>query len=429
DATQHSGRAYGLLEELCDDVGARPSGSVALEHALAWAERRLKDQGLQNAHIEPVEVEHWERGSESLELVEPRMKTLRMLGLGGSVATPKGGITAEVVVVRSADEAKALGDKAAGKIVLFDVAMPPYDPKTGDTGYGKVVGIRVGAARMAAAGGAVAALVRSLTATSLGAPHAGAMRYEDAKTRIPAAAISVEDAELLGRLAGKGKVTVKLVMQAGLRPNARSGNVVAQLDGRERPEEIVLISGHIDSWDVGQGAQDDGAGVVAAMEALALLKRLELQPRRSVRAVLWTNEETNLAGAKQYAKDHAAELPKHVVGMESDTGGTKVVQLSLELADKSKLGLAHERLARLTPVLAQIDTVRVADGFSGADLEPLRAAGVPGIGVLHDTAHYFDVHHSDADTLDKVSSAELDQSVAVLALTAYVLADMPETLL
>jgi Zn-dependent M28 family amino/carboxypeptidase len=426
--TRGSGRAYALLQELTDDVGARISGSPALEQAIAWAVERLREGG-HEVQVEPVKVDKWVRGAESLQLLEPRPRRMPMLGLGGSVGTPSGGITAEVVVVHSKEELSTLGDKARGKIVLFDVVMPPYDPKTGDPGYGKVVGIRVGAARMAAEVGAVAALVRSLTANSLGAPHAGAMRYDDAKRRIPAAAITVEDAALLSRLQARGKkIVVKLTMGASDRGMVGSANVVAQLDGHEHPEQVVVMGGHLDSWDVGQGAQDDGAGVVTAIEALNVLRRLQLTPRRSVRVVLWTNEETALAGAKQYALDHAAELGTHVAGIESDSGGAPVVRLMLELADKGKQAQAHAKLAELEPLLQPLHVGEVKDGYSGADLEPLRAAGVPGIGLLHDMSHYFDIHHSEADTLDKVRPEALDQSVATLAITAFVLADMPQTL-
>ncbi|MDD9946770.1 MAG: M20/M25/M40 family metallo-hydrolase, partial [Myxococcales bacterium] len=263
----------------------------------------------------------------------------------------------------------------------------------------------------------------------LSTPHTGTLRYDEDKPRIPAAAITVEDAAFIARLAGRGlPVEVRLTMEARDGGMVESGNVVAQLEGRERPQEIVVIGGHIDSWDVGQGAHDNGSGVVIAMEALNLLRRLGLAPRRTIRVVLWTNEENGLMGAKGYAKAHEEELPDHVAGIESDTGGARVVQLNVQHRDQAVADRARGRLSAIASLLQPLGANRVVPGSSGADLGPLRETGMVGIGLRHDVSHYFDIHHTEADTLDKVEASDLDQGVASLAITAYVLADIPGTL-
>lgn len=429
EASLGSGRAHGLLTELCDDIGARLSGSPSLDRALVWARDALREAGHAGVAIEKVMVPRWVRGQESLTLLAPRRRSMRLLGLGNSVGTPAEGVRAPVMVVDSMADLEQRRRQAKGKVVLFNVPMPAYDTETRDPGYGSVVGVRVQGASLAAAHGAVAALVRSLTATSLSTPHTGTLRYDEDKPRIPAAAITVEDAAFIARLAGRGlPVEVRLTMEARDGGMVESGNVVAQLEGRERPQEIVVIGGHIDSWDVGQGAHDNGSGVVIAMEALNLLRRLGLAPRRTIRVVLWTNEENGLMGAKGYAKAHEEELPDHVAGIESDTGGARVVQLNVQHRDQAVADRARGRLSAIASLLQPLGANRVVPGSSGADLGPLRETGMVGIGLRHDVSHYFDIHHTEADTLDKVEASDLDQGVASLAITAYVLADIPGTL-
>lgn len=423
--TLRENNAYARLAELCDTIGARLSGSAALDKAINWAVRVLTEDGQENVRKEPVMVPHWVRGEESLLLVEPREEKLSMLGLGGSVGTPPEGIRAEVVVVSSEEELKALGERAKGKIVLFNNPMPAYDPEKG-AGYGEAVRFRNHGARLAAEQGAVAALVRSVTAHSLNTPHTGATRYGDTPQKIPAAAVSVEAAELLARLAARGeKVVVHLSMQARDEGQAPSANVVAELRGSTMPEEIVVIGGHIDSWDVGQGAHDDGAGCVIAMEALAVLRRLGLQPKRTIRVVLFTNEENGLAGAFQYAKDHEDELPRHAAAIEADTGGFAPTGLWVEFEDKEKEARAALQVKELLQLLRPLGATEVKTGHSGADLIPLGPAGVPRFGLGMEGDRYFDYHHSEADTLDKVDPKDLSESVAAMAVVAYVLADMP----
>jgi carboxypeptidase Q len=358
-------------------------------------------------------------------MLEPRAHTLAMLSLGGSVGTPSAGITGEVVVVRDEAELDALGEGAKDRLVLFNNPMPPYDPEKG-SGYGTAVRFRGSGARLAAAKGAVACLIRSVTATSLRSPHTGAMRYGDAPSKIPAAAISIEDAEMIARLTARGqRVVVRLNMEARDEGMAPSANVVAELRGRTNPDEIVVIGGHIDSWDVGQGAHDDGAGCVIAMEALNVLRRLNLTPRRTIRVVLWTNEENGLAGAKQYAQDHADELSKHVAAVEADSGAFRPAGFSVDFEDESRRQLAVKQMEEIIELLGTIGPLRARAGGGGADIGPLRPAGVPLLGFEVEGSKYFDYHHSHADTLDKVDRHELSQCVAAMAVTAYVLADMP----
>lgn len=415
------------LQELCDDIGNRLSGSESLNQAIEWAQRSMKADGQENVRAEPVEVRKWVRGNESCELVSPRQYKIEMLALGGSVGTPKEGITAEVVVVPNKEALDALpDDQIKGKIVLFNFPMPTFSKDKG-SGYGQAVAYRTNGAKWAAERGAVAALVRSVTAKSLNSPHTGAMRYGGAENRIPVAAITIEGATLLDRLQARGKKpVVKLMMEArdeGLVPSA---NVVGEIVGRELPEEIVVIGGHIDSWDVGQGAQDDGAGCVAAMEAINILRKLDLQPRRTIRVVLWTNEENGLAGAQSYAARH--EKDRHVAGIESDSGGFSPEGLGIELKDEAKEEIAVKQLAEILQLLKPLNATEAKAGHSGADIGQLKDFGVPCLGLNVDGSRYFDTHHTAADTVDKVDPRELGDCAICLAVTAYVLADMPGVL-
>lgn len=410
-------RAYARLAELTDGVGARLSGTPALDRAIAWAVARFTADG-HPARTEAVMVPRWERGVESARLVAPVARDLAMLGLGGSVATPAGGLTAPVVVVRSWDELAARAAEVKGAIVLYDVAMPAWTEE-GGTGYGTVVPFRVGGASAAARLGAVAVLVRSVTARSLRSPHTGAMRYADDAPRIPAAAIATEDADLLARLAAAGPVRVQLQMSARTLADAPSANVIAELRGRERPDEIVVIGAHLDSWDVGQGAHDDGAGVVHVMTALGLLRELGLTPRRTIRAVLYTNEENGLRGGRGYAAAHVGE--PHVAAFESDSGGFAPRGFSATVGDDAG---RLATLVELGGLLAPLGATAIEVGEAGADVSPLVSQGVLGLGLRVDGRTYFDYHHSAADTLDKVDPAALADGVAALAVMAYVLADL-----
>ncbi len=255
------------------------------------------------------------------------------------------------------------------------------------------------------------------------------MRYGDAKVKIPAAAVSTEDADMIARLQARGvPIVVTLKMEAKTLDQAPSGNVIGELRGSTNPQEIIVIGGHIDSWDVGQGANDDGAGCVMAMEAINVLRRLNMIPRRTIRVVLWTNEENGLAGARQYAKDHADELANHVAAIESDSGGFRPVGYSVDCADETRLGIAAEQLRDIMSLLESIGATDVTTGFSGADVGPMKDSGVILMGHRVDGSKYFNYHHSPADTVDKVDPQDFSQNVAVMATVAYILADMPQRL-
>jgi hypothetical protein len=409
--------AYRRVAALADQFGPRMTGSPALERAIVWAHDTFVADGQENVALDPVRVPIWQRGKESAEIVTPAPRRLAVLGLGGTVATPPGGLTAEVVAVSSFDDLARLGTSVRGKIVLFNHAFPASDNAA--AGYGKSIPYRTEGATRAAAFGAVAALVRSLASASLGAPHTGQMHYGPGP-QIPTAALSVEDAALLARLAARGPVTVHLVLEDGARPDAPSFNVLAELRGRAQPEEIVVIGAHIDSWDVGEGAQDDGAGVAIVMESLTTLRRLGLIPRRTIRAVLYTSEEEGAQGGKTYAEAHAKELPHHVAAFETDIGAGTPLGFRIDAGPQA---VAEAR--QLVTLLAPLGATSIDTGFSGADINALRPAGVPLLGLFSDPTHYFDVHHSAADTLEKIDPAALGRNVAAMATMAYVVADRP----
>ncbi len=406
--------AYRKLAHLTDRVGARLAGSPALERAVAWAADAMRADGHENVRAEPAMVPVWVRGVESAAIVRPVERPIAILALGGSSSTPPEGIEAPVVVVPDWPAFDALGDGARGKIVLFAWKMPPYGPQ--GSGYAEGSKFRVDGPQKAAARGAVAALVRSVTARSLGSPHTGMTKLDQP---FPAAAVSVEDAELLARLAAAGEVRVRLKLGCRTLPDAQSANVVGEIVGRERPDEIVVVGGHLDSWDVGQGAHDDGAGVVTMMQALTVLRKLGLHPRRTIRAVLYTNEENGQKGADAYAAAHANE--RHVAALEADSGGFRPVGLGLKGGDER----LAEKVRAAAALLAPIGPMKVSPGFGGTDIKPLGDNGVPLVGLEVEGSKYFDYHHSAADTLDKVDPKELAMDVAVAAVFAFVVADAP----
>lgn len=404
---------YRRLGTLVDRFGPRLSGSRNLEDAIDWIVAEMRRDGLENVHTEPVMVPHWVRGAESAELVAPRREPLAMLGLGGSVATPAGGITAPVLVVGSFDELQRRAAEARGKIVVFDV---PF------TQYRETVRYRSGGAVAAAKVGAVAALLRSVASGSMRNPHTGSTRYDTTTPRIPFAAVSVEDAMMLHRMQDRGdRPTVKLVMSAQTLADAPSRNVVAELRGSERPNEVVVLGGHIDSWDVGQGAMDDGGGSVAAWQAVLLMKKLGLRPRRTVRVVLWTNEENGTRGGLAYRDAHRPEVPNHQLAIESDNGVFKPTGFAF---GGSEPALAVVR--QIATLLERIGAGTVTTPGGEADIGPIMALGVPGMGLSVDGTRYFWYHHSEADTLDKLDPHEMALCIAAMAVMAYVAADMPE---
>lgn len=417
DAALADSTAYFRVGQLADRFGSRLSGTPQLEAAIDWIVARMREDGLDNVHTQPVMVPRWVRGEESLELVTPRRLKLRMLGLGGSVGTPAAGITAPVLVVSSFDELTRRAGEARGRIVLFDA---PF------TTYGETVRYRWAGASAAARVGAVASVVRSIASNSMQSPHTGSMGYDTTVARIPSAAVSVEDAMMLHRMQDRGDpVTVTLRMSASTLPDAPSRNVIAEIRGRERPDEVVVIGGHIDSWDVGQGAMDDAGGAFVAWEAVRLMKRLGLRPRRTVRVVHWTNEENGGRGSAAYRDANLGELSKHILAIESDNGtfspiGFRVSGSNATVAVAQSIG----------PLLTRIGAGLIEAEKRGpeADIAPLVRLGVPGMGLTVDGTRYFWYHHSEADTFDKLDAAEVARCVAAMAVMAYVVAEMPEPL-
>jgi hypothetical protein len=418
------------LQYLCDRIGNRLSGTQSLEHAIAWAASEMKQAGLENVQTPPVKVPHWVRGSESAVMLAPVNKPLTMIGLGMSIATPKEGVTADVVVADDFDQLTALGrEKVADKIVLFN---PEW------RGYGQTVQYRTSGAARAAQLGAVAVLVRSMTGHSLQTPHTGAMDYTDDVAKIPAAALSVEDAAMIERLVRGGTpVRVRLTMEAHQLPDAVSHNVMGEIRGREKPEEVVVLGGHIDSWDIGQGANDDGSGIMATLQAVALIKKLGLHPRRTIRVVFWVNEENGGAGGRAYREMVGPAIKNHVAAIEMDGGAEKPIGFGFGGGGEERVGRRRSRVAQESPaafqrvveigkLLASIDGGAISPGGGGSDIAPLMSDGVPGLGVRTVATHYFDWHHTDADSFDKIVPQEFQANVASLAVMSYVLADMTE---
>jgi hypothetical protein len=419
DAALADTQGMDKLSYLCDRIGHRLSGSPALDRAIAWAAAQMKTDGLVNVVTPRVRVPHWVRGNESAELTEPVAHPLTILGLGGSVATPKKGITAEVVPVTSFEDLERRGRAGIeGKIVLFNT---PFES------YNRTVVFRTNGPSRAARLGAVAALVRSVTPVSLQSPHTGALEYADGFPKIPAAAVTIEDALLIQRLSDAGsRVTAHLEMEAHMLPDADSANVIGDIPGSERPDEIVVIGGHLDSWDVGAGAQDDGSGCITALEAAHLILQLGLHPRRTLRVVFWTNEENGGAGGDAYRAWAGDTVKNHVAAIEMDGGAEKTVGFGV--SSNGDLQGMLVRLREIGGLLERIDAASVQLGGGGADIAPIMADGVPGLALRTTGAHYFDWHHSRADTVDKVKLEDLRGNIAAMAVMAYVLADMPAPL-
>lgn len=421
DAALKDSAAYDRLAALTDRFGHRLSGSKALEDAIDWILAAMKSDGLASVRGEPVMVPHWVRGEESAELTSPRRVPLHMLGLGMSVGTTPKGITAPVLVVGSFDELTRRASEAKGKIVLFDHPFPTdVEPMAG---YDQAVTYRGGAPAAAAKAGAVAVLIRSIESFSIQSPHTGSTRYDSTVARIPAAALSIEDAELLHRMQDRGEhPVVHLAMGAHQLPDAPSRNVVAELRGTEKPDEIVVLGGHIDSWDVGEGAMDDGGCSVAAWEAVRLMKQLGLAPKRTVRVVLWTNEENGGRGGRGYRDAHMNELAKHSVAMECDNGVFHPRGVRFQGSDA---GLAFVK--QIGPLLERIGASRVAAGDGEADVGPIIQRGVPGLALDVDDSKYFWYHHSWGDMMTMIDREDLGRCVAVMAVMAYVIGDLDQT--
>ena len=408
-------QGYDRLGEMLDTFGPRLSGSTNLEKTLEWIKDEMARDGLDNVHGEDVMVPKWVRGKESATMTSPWEKELDILGLGGSVGTGTKGVKGEVLVVSSFDDLKAKSSMAKGKIILYNV---PF------TTYGETVQYRYRGASEAAKVGGIASLVRSVGPYSMNTPHTGTSAYEDGVKKIPHAAITLEDAAMMGRMSARGlTIKVSLYMEAKSFGDVLSQNVMGEIVGSEYPDEVIVLGGHIDSWDAGQGAHDDGGGCVAAWQAVKLIKDLGLKPKRTIRAVMWTNEENGLRGGEAYRDEHFNQLDNYILAMESDAGVFKPSGFGFTGSDE-----AFKILQDIGTLLKRIESGVITKGGGGADIGPIMREGVPGMGLKVDGSKYFWYHHTEADTFDKVDKDEFNRCVATMAVMAYVVADMDDRL-
>src|SRR6059058_4702341 len=425
--------AYRQVAHLSNNIGPRLTGSAQAAKAVEYVASELKAIGCE-VQFEGVMVPHWVRGEETAALVQfpgqaatNTTQKIVLCALGDSIATPADGIKAEVIVVRNFDELKSLPrEKVAGKIVLFNY---PFDKQMaaegrGGEAYGEAVVYRADGPSAAARQGAVACLIRSVGGADYRLPHTGQTKYANDAPKIPAGAVTAEDADLIADLVRQGPVKMKLVLTPQQLPDAESHNVIGDIKGSENPEQVVIVSGHLDSWDLGTGAIDDGAGVAVSMEAANLIQKLHLKPKRTIRVIAWMNEENGLAGSKQYAKDHEKDWANHFATMETDGGAGHPIGLNIKAKAEVK--------AMLKPVAAILQEsgagmLSLAE-HAGADIEPMEKAGVPAFAPIQDSRFYFNYHHTPADTLDKIVPKELAENSAVVAVFAYAMANSEQLL-
>jgi carboxypeptidase Q len=431
-AALNSDYAYRQVAHLSDNIGPRLTGSAQAAKAVEYVAGELKAIGC-NVQLEKVMVPHWVRGEETAALVqfpgqaENTTQKIVLCALGASVATSPEGITTEVVAVRNFDELKALPrENVAGKIVLFDY---PFDKQMaaegrGGEAYGEAVVYRGDGPSAAARQGAVACLVRSVGGADYRLPHTGQTNYAADAPKIPAAAVTAEDAELIVDLARQGPVKMKLVLTPQILPEVESANVIGDIKGSEHPEQVVIVSGHLDSWDLGTGAIDDGAGVAVSMEAANLIAKFRLKPKRTIRVIAWMNEENGLAGSKQYAKDHETEWANHFAAMETDGGAGHPIGINVKGKPEVKAMLKAVAAILQDSGAGMLNLVE----HCGADIEPMEKAGVPSFSPIQDGRFYFNYHHTAADTLDKIGPWELAENSAVVAVLAYAVANSEQAL-
>jgi carboxypeptidase Q len=421
--------AYRQAAHLTENIGPRASGSPQASAAVDYVAGQLRQLGL-DVHLEPVKVPHWVRGAEAAELVEfPGQATgtsqkVVLTALGGSTSTATAGITADVVVVSNFDELKALGqNKVAGKIVLFNEIFDKQKAAAGLAfiAYGEAVRYRTAGPKVAAELGAVAALIRSVGNADYRLPHTGF----SISAGIPAGAVTAEDADLIAHLAAQGKVRMHLTLTSQKLPDADSYNVIADLTGSEHPEQIVVVSGHLDSWDLGTGAIDDAAGVAVAMEAVEIIQKLHLHPRRTLRVIAWMDEENGGSGSQTYSKDYLNDFARYSAVIESDSGAAHPLGFDIKMTIA-----ASELLRPITGVLQSFgaNALQPSTYPPGADIAAMSEAGVPALGLMQDSRTYFNYHHTAADTLDKINPRELQENGAAMAVMGYALATMKDPL-
>jgi carboxypeptidase Q len=431
-ATLTSDYAYRQVAHLANNIGPRLSGSAQAAKAVDYVASELKALGCE-VQLEKVMVPHWVRGEETAALVQfpgqapGTTQKIVLCALGPSVATPANGIEAEVIVLKNFDELKSLPhEKVAGKIVLFNY---PFDKRMAAQGrageaYGEAVAYRSDGPSAAARQGAVACLIRSVGGADYRLPHTGHTDYTSDASKIPAGAVTAEDADLIAELVRQGPVRMKLVLTPQTLPDVESANVIGDIKGSEHPEQVIVVSGHLDSWDLGTGAIDDGAGVAVSMEAANLIQKLHLRPKRTIRVIAWMNEENGLAGSKQYEKDHEKEWRNHFAAMETDGGAGHPLGINIKANPEVK-----KVLAPIAAILQESGAgVLSLVEHCGADIEPLEKAGVPAFSPIQDNRFYFNYHHTAADTLDKIVPRELAENSAVVVVLAYALANMEQPL-
>src|SRR5499427_5288904 len=421
--------AYQQVEHLTENIGPRPSGSAQAKAAVDYVAAELRQLGL-DVQLEEVKVPHWVRGAENAELVEysgqvsGTTQKIVLTALGGSTSTPTDGLAADVLVVGTFDQLRAMSrDQVSGKIVLFNEV---YDKKKAAAGlafvaYGEAVRYRGMGAKAAADLGAVAALIRSVGSADYRLPHTGF----SFPAGIPAGAVAAEDADLIAHLASEGRVRMHLTLTPQKLPDTIAYNVIADVKGSEHPEQVVVVSGHLDSWDLGTGAIDDAAGVAVAMESAELLHNLHLRPKRTLRVIAWMDEENGGAGSQTYARDHSVEFPNHIAAIECDTGAAH------PLGFETRVSASAADLLR--PVVSILDSIgatalQPSNYPPGADIARMSDAGVPALGILQDGRNYFNYHHTAADTLDKIVPDELRENAATMAVMGYALANMKDPL-
>jgi carboxypeptidase Q len=429
DAALADDYAYSQVAHLTENIGSRPVGSPQAQAAVEYVAAELRKLGLE-VRLEEVKAPRWIRGVETAELVEypwqapGSTQKIVLTALGGSTPTPPEGLTGEVVVVRNFDQLSALGrEKVAGKIVLFNVPFDQQKAANGLAGeaYGEAVVYRGQGAKKAAELGAIAALVRSVGGANYRLPHTGG----STAAGIPAAAVTSEDAGLIAHLAAEGIVRLHMELTSRTAEDALTYNVVGDLKGSGHPEQVVIVSGHLDSWDLGTGALDDAAGVGVAMETAQLIQQLHLRPKRTLRVIAWMDEENHGSGHDAYAKAHEAEMGNHVAAIESDLGAGHPLGFNAKISSSA--------LPFLRPLLTVLEDfganlMRQTEYSPGADIAPLAKAGVPTFGIMQDGRTYFNYHHTAADTLDKIDARELRENCAAMAVMGYGLAEMPEPL-
>jgi len=431
-AALDSDYAYKQVAHLANNIGPRLSGSAQAAKSVEYVANELKAIGCE-AQLEKVMVPHWVRGEETAALVqfpgqaEKTTQKIVLCALGGSVATPTDGIIAEVIAVRNFDELKSLPrDKVTGKIVLFNY---PFDKQMASEGrggeaYGEAVVYRSDGPSAAARQGGVACLIRSVGGADYRVPHTGQTDYAHDAPKIPAGAVTAEDADLIAYLVRKGPLKMKLTLTPQQFPDVESYNVIGDIKGSQYPEQVIIVSGHLDSWDLGTGAIDDAAGVAVSMEAANLIQKRHLKPKRTIRVIAWMNEENGQAGSKQYWKDREKELSNHFAAMETDGGAGHPLGINIKGKPEVKKMLAPVAAILQESGAGMLNFVE----HCGADIEPLEKADVPAFSPIQDSRFYFNYHHTAADTLDKIVPKELAENSAVVSVLAYALANMEQPL-